>query len=47
VVSRLRDGLAETIERDGDGRPRLQITLPDDHALSRFAESLARLLVTK
>lgn len=47
VVTRLRDGLAETIDRDPDGRPRLQITLPDDHALQRFAESLARLLVSK
>lgn len=47
TVTRLRDGLSETIERDASGRPRLQITLPDDQALGRFAESLARLLVAR
>ena len=47
LVQKLRNGLAETVDRDESGRPRLQITLPDDGALGRFAESLARLLVTK
>lgn len=45
MVEKLRRGLAETVERDESGRPRLQITLPDEGALGRFAESLARLLV--
>jgi hypothetical protein len=47
LVQKLRAGLSEAIERDESGRPRLQITLPDDAALGRFAESLARLLVTR
>lgn len=47
LVRKLRDGLAETAQRDAAGRPQLQITLPDDGALTRFAESLAQLLVTR
>jgi len=47
LVRKLRDGLAETVQRDASGRPQLQITLPDDGALARFAESLAQLLVTR
>lgn len=47
LVQKLHSGLTETVERDEAGRPRLQITLPDDGALGRFAESLARLLVAQ
>ncbi len=47
LVNRLQEGLADSIERDVDGRPQLRITLPNDDALTGFAETLARLLVTK
>jgi superfamily II DNA/RNA helicase len=47
VVNRLRSGLTENVQRDEAGRPQLSFTLPDDNALNQFAESLARLLVTK
>lgn len=47
VVDRLRNDLAESIERDDAGRPQLRITLDDDHALGDLANTLARLLVTK
>jgi hypothetical protein len=45
TVDRLRAGLADSIERDEAGRPQLRITLNDDAALSKFAETLARLLL--
>jgi SNF2 family DNA or RNA helicase len=45
LVNRLRDGLSDSVERDGSGRPQLRLTLPDDEALSRFATTLAQLLV--
>ncbi|MGD9858236.1 MAG: DEAD/DEAH box helicase, partial [Planctomycetaceae bacterium] len=46
LVNRLQQGLAQSIERDETGRPQLRITLPNDDALTGFAETLARLLVT-
>lgn len=45
LVSRLRDGLSDSVERDEAGRPQLRLTLPDDESLSRFATTLAQLLV--
>jgi len=45
LVNRLRDGLNGSVERDEAGRPRLRLTLPDDESLSRFAATLAQLLV--
>lgn len=47
LVNRLQQGLAQSIERDEGGRPQLRITLPNDDALTGFAETLARLLVTE
>lgn len=47
LVNRLQEGLAQSIERDDTGRPQLRITLPNDDALTGFAETLARLLVTE
>jgi superfamily II DNA or RNA helicase len=47
LVNRLQQGLAQNIQRDENGRPQLQITLPNDEALTGFAETLARLLVTE
>ncbi len=45
LVNRLHQGLSNSIERDEAGRPQLRLTLPDDDALSRFAATLAQLLV--
>jgi len=45
MVNRLREGLNDSIERDEAGRPQLRLTLPDDESLSRFALTLAQLLV--
>lgn len=45
VVSRLRSSLFESLDRDETGRPQLRITLDDDEAVNRIAESLAKLLV--
>jgi len=47
LVNRLRDGLNDSIERDEQGRPQLRFTLPDDDALSRFAATLAQLLLPR
>ena len=35
----------DAVERDGEGRPQLRITLDDDAAVADVAESLAKLLV--
>jgi SNF2 family DNA or RNA helicase len=43
----LRARLDECLDRDGDGRPRLTVTLPDDAALDHLARSLASLLEGK
>ena len=45
VVSRLHQSLSNCIERDGDGKPQLRITLESDSALNSLAQTLARLLV--
>src|SRR5690606_27228373 len=45
LVGSLRQGLLECVQRDQAGRPHLRISLPDDAALGKLAESLARLLI--
>jgi hypothetical protein len=45
IVGRIQTGLSDCVERDGDGRPQLRITLPDDGALQQLAQTLAKLLV--
>jgi superfamily II DNA/RNA helicase len=45
VVGQIHTGLSECVERDGNGRPQLRITLPDDGALQQLAQTLAKLLV--
>lgn len=47
VVRQVRAGLDECIEHDGQGRPQVRFTLPDDEALNRLASTLASLLVSK
>jgi superfamily II DNA or RNA helicase len=44
VVSQVRDRLAECVQDDPSGRPRLTVTLPDRRALDTLAQTLARLL---
>ncbi len=44
VVRELRSRLDQCVETDGDGRPRLTVTLPDRTALDGLAQTLARLL---
>jgi SNF2 family DNA or RNA helicase len=44
LVSTLRDGLGACVDDDGNGKPRLTITLPDRGAIDQLAQSLARLL---
>jgi superfamily II DNA or RNA helicase len=45
VVSQVRDRLAECVQDDASGKPRLTVTLPDRSALDTLAQTLARLLV--
>jgi hypothetical protein len=45
LVSNLRGSLNACIEENGDGPPRLTITLPDRSALDNLAQTLARLLL--
>jgi hypothetical protein len=45
VVAQVRDRLSECVEEDGDGRPRLSVTLPDRGALDALAQTLARLML--
>ncbi len=40
----LRGTLADCLEKDERGRPRLTVTLPDEHALDALARSIAALL---
>lgn len=40
----LRNRLAECVQPDDSGRPRLTVTLPDQAALTKLADSLSRLL---
>jgi superfamily II DNA or RNA helicase len=44
VVSQVRSRLAECVQDDPSGRPRLTVTLPDRRALDTLAQTLARLL---
>jgi hypothetical protein len=44
VVTDLRNRLAECVEEDGNGRPRLTVKLPDRAALNQLADALAQLL---
>jgi superfamily II DNA/RNA helicase len=44
VATDLRNRLAECVEEDGNGRPRLTVTLPDRAALNQLADALAQLL---
>jgi superfamily II DNA/RNA helicase len=44
VVSQVRSRLAECVQDDPSGRPRLTVTLPDHRALDTLAQTLARLL---
>jgi superfamily II DNA or RNA helicase len=44
VATDLRNRLAECVEEDGNGRPRLTVTLPDRAALNHLADALAQLL---
>lgn len=47
TVVQVRSGLDGCIERDGDGRPQVRFTLPDDDALNGLATTLAKLLVSE
>jgi hypothetical protein len=44
LASDVKSRLAECIQEDDHGQPRLTVTLPDRAALDRLASSLARLL---
>jgi superfamily II DNA/RNA helicase len=44
LVANLRSGLSACVEEDGDGKPRLTVTLPDRTALESLAQTLAKLL---
>ncbi|HEY2415448.1 MAG TPA: DEAD/DEAH box helicase [Pirellulaceae bacterium] len=44
VAADLRNRLAECVEDDASGRPRLTVTLPDRAALNQLADALAQLL---
>jgi SNF2 family DNA or RNA helicase len=45
VVAQMREGLAQCVDRDPSGRPRLSISLPDEESLNTLAHTLAKLLV--
>jgi hypothetical protein len=45
TVQQVRNRLEQCVEPDGDGRPRLTVTLPDRAALDNLAQTLAKLLV--
>ena len=47
VAGELKKHLAECIERDESGTARLTVTLPDQSALDRLADSLAQLLAAR
>ena len=44
LVANLRGSLDACVEDDGDGKPRLTVTLPDRAALDNLAQTLAKLL---
>jgi hypothetical protein len=45
AVRQLQEGLAQSIQRDTQGRPQLTLTLDNDAALQDLAQTLARLLL--
>jgi superfamily II DNA/RNA helicase len=45
TVDSIKSSLTGCMQRDSNGRPQLQLTLPDDSAIHALAETLARLLV--
>jgi hypothetical protein len=47
LVQDLRQGLAQCVTSDEQGRQRLTLTLSDPSALDGLAQTLARLLVVK
>jgi hypothetical protein len=47
LVTQVRHRLAECIEEDPSGRPRLTVTLPDRRSLDTLAQTLSRLLVAE
>lgn len=47
LAGELKSRLTECLDREGDGPPKLTITLPDDTALDGLAESIARLMALK
>jgi superfamily II DNA or RNA helicase len=44
LVANLRGSLNACVDQDGDGKPRLTVTLPDRAALDNLAQTLAKLL---
>jgi hypothetical protein len=46
AVTQIQDSLFKCVERDATGRPQLRLTLDDDNALRRLAQTLAKLLVS-
>jgi len=47
LAGELKSRLSECLDHEGDGPPKLTITLPDDSALGGLAESIARLMSLK
>ena len=47
LAGELKSRLSECLDHEGDGPPKLTITLPDDSALDGLAESIARLMSLK
>ncbi len=45
TVDAISSNLSQCVQRDAQGRPQLQVTLPNDESLASLAETLARLLV--
>ncbi len=46
-ASLIRERFSECLEKDGNGRPRLTVTLPDEAALDALANSLAAFLASR
>ena len=46
-VHRIRTGLDQCVERDGDGRLQVRFALPDENSLNDLATALAKLLVVE
>ena len=47
LAGELKSRLSECLDHEGDGPPKLTITLPDDSALDGLAEAIARLMSLK